>query len=124
MDASVSLSSSIRSSLYSLASHLLEPFVLIRMLKIVCSSFLTLFLNSRNFDSIYSVFFANSSKFATKSLMRDCGFLSHKHMVLSSKLDEFDTDMGSRFPIQIIFYVGFSCSNGTQIDSKPKMARF
>ena len=56
--------------------------------------------------------------------MRDCGSLSHKNMGLSSKFDEIDTDMGSCFPIQVIVSVGFSSSDGTQIDSKSKIATF
>ena len=48
--------------------------------------------------------------------MRDCEFLSHKNMGLSSKLDKIDTDMGSCFPIQVIVSVGFSSSDGMQID--------
>ena len=56
--------------------------------------------------------------------MRDCGSLSHESMGLSSKLDEIDTDMGSCFPIQVIVLVGFSSSDGTQIDSKSKIATF
>ena len=56
--------------------------------------------------------------------MRDCGSLSHKKMGLSSKLDGIDTDMGSCFPIQVIVSVGFSSSDGTQIDSKSKIATF
>ena len=43
-------------------------------------------------------------------------------MGLSSKLDEIDTDMVSCFPIQVIDSVGFSSSDGTQIDSKSKIA--
>ena len=95
------------------------------MLKIVCNRFLMLFSISRNFDRISVLFFsANNSKFATKSIMRDCGSLSHKKMGLSSKLDKIDTDMGSCFPIQVIVLVGFSSSDGTQIDSKSKIATF
>ena len=63
-------------------------------------------------------FFANNSNFATKSIMRDCGSLSHKNMGLLGKLDQIDTDMGSCSPIQIIVSVGFSSWDGTQINSK------
>ena len=56
--------------------------------------------------------------------MSDCGSLSHKNMGLSSKLDEIDTDMGSCFPIQVIASVGFNFSDGTQIETKSKMATF
>ena len=45
-------------------------------------------------------------------------------MGFSSKLDEIDTDMGSCFPMQVIVSVGFNSSDGTQIDSKTKMATF
>ena len=38
------------------------------------------------------------------------------------KLDEIDNDMGPSFPIQIIVSVGFIFSDGTQIDSKSKIA--
>ena len=41
-------------------------------------------------------------------------------MGLSNKLDEIDTDMGSSVPIQVIVSVGFSSSDGAQIDSKSK----
>ena len=125
MDASVSSSFSIHSSSYSLASILLKLTRSLSTLKIVCNRFLMLFSISRNFDRISVLFFsANNSKFATKSIMRDCGSLSHKKMGLSSKLDEIDTDMGSCFPIQVIVSVGFSFSDGTQIDSKSKIATF
>ena len=50
--------------------------------------------------------------------------LCHTKMVLSSKFDEIDTDMGSCFPIQVIVLVGFSSSDGTQIGSKSKIATF
>ena len=56
--------------------------------------------------------------------MRDCGSWSHRKMGLSRTLDEIDTDMGSCFPIQVIVSVGFSSSDGTQIDSKSKIATF
>ena len=125
MDASVSSSFSIHSSSYSLASILLKLTRSLSMLKIVCNRFLMLFSISRNFDRISVLFFsANNSKFATKSIMRDCGSLSHKKMGFSSKLDEIDTDMGSCFPIQFIVSVGFSSSDGTQIYSKSKIATF
>ena len=118
MDESVSSSFSIHSSSYSLASILLKIIRSLSMLKIVCNRFLMLFSTSRNFDRISVLFFlANNSKFATKSIMRVCGSLSRK-------LYEIDTDMGSCFPIQVIFSVGFSSSDGTQTDSKSKIATF
>ena len=39
------------------------------------------------------IFSANNTKFATKSIMRISGTLSHKNMGLSSTFDEIDTDM-------------------------------
>ena len=54
--------------------------------------------------------------------MRDCESLSHKKRGLSSKLHEIDTHTGSCFPVQMIVSVGFSSSDGTQIDSKLKIA--
>ena len=125
MGASVSPSSSIHSSSYSLASIFLKLTRSLRMLKIVCSRFLMLFSISRSFDRISDLFFsANNSKFAKKSKMRDCGSLSHKNMGLSSKLDGIDTDMGSCFPIQFIVSVGLKSSDGTQIESESKIATF
>ena len=56
--------------------------------------------------------------------MRNCGSLSHKNIDFSCKLEEVDTDMGSGFPIQFIVSVGFSFSDGKQIDSKSKMETF
>ena len=115
MDASVSRSSSTHSSSYSLASILLKVTRSLSMLKNVCSRFLMFFLISRNSDRISVLFFSsNNSKFATKSIMRDCGSLSHKNEGLSSKLDRIDTDMSSCFPIQVFVSVGLS----TQIVSK------
>ena len=70
------------------------------------------------------IFSSNNSKLKTKLIMRDCGSLSHKNMDSSNKLDEMDTDIGSCFPIQVIVSVGFSSSDGTQIDSKSKLVIF
>ena len=47
-----------------------------------------------------------------------------KNMGLSGKLDETDTDTGSRFPIKIIVSLGFNFSEGTQTDSKSNKATF
>ena len=54
--------------------------------------------------------------------MRNFGSLSNKNMGLSSKIDEGDTDISFCFSIQVIVSVGFSSSDGTQIDSQSKMA--
>ena len=62
--------------------------------------------------------------FATKSIMSNCGSLSHKNMSLSKKFDEIDTDIGSSLPIQIIVSVDLISSDGTQIDSKSKKRPF
>ena len=94
MDASVSSSCSIHSYSYSLASFSLKLPRSLRMLKIVCSRFLMLFSISRNFYRISPYFSSPTFKFATKSIMRGCGSLSHKNMGLSSILDEIDTDIG------------------------------
>ena len=86
VDASVSPSSLIHSSSYSLASILLKLTRSLSMLKNVCSRFLTLFSISRNFDRISVSFFsAKNTKFGPKLIKRDYGSLSHKNMGLSSK---------------------------------------
>ena len=121
MDVSVSSSSSIHSSSNSLASLLLKLPRSSKMLKIVCSRFLILFYFFRNFDCISASFFSdNNSKFSTKSIMRDCGSLSHKNMGLSSKFDETETDMSSCFPIQVIFSARFSSSEDSKMIQSQK----
>ena len=72
----------------------------------------------------FCFFSANISKFATKLIMRDCGSLSYKSVGLSSKFDEVDFVMVLCFPIQVNVLVGFSSSDGAQIDSNSKIANF
>ena len=93
------------------------------MLKIVIGRLLMSFSFSRNFDRISVLFFsANDYKFTIKSTLRDYGSFSHKNMGLLGKLDKFDTDMVSCFPIQVNVSVDFSFSDGTQINLKSKIA--
>ena len=107
MDASLSSSSSILLSSYYLASVILKLSRSLRMMKIVCSRFL-----------LFSQQLQVCNKF------NDCGSLSHKNMGLLNNLDEIDTYMGSCFTIQFIISVGFSSSEGTQIDSKSQLTTF
>ena len=108
MDASVSSPYSIHSSSYSLASLLLKLPRSLRIPKIKCSRFMMIFSFSRKFDRISALFFSSSnSKFATKSIMKDYGSLSHKNIGLLRKLDGIDTDMISCCPIQVFFFCRF-----------------
>ena len=70
------------------------------------------------------MYFSNSFNFATYSIMRNCGSFSNKNMRLSIKLDEFDTKICSSISIKVSVFVGFNSADGTQIDSKSKMAIF
>ena len=107
-----------------LASFLLKLTRSLWMLKTVCSRFLMLFSISKSSDRNSALFSANNTKFASSLVMRDCGSFSRTDMGLSCKMDQIDTDMGSCFPNQVFVSCGFSSSDGTQIDSKSKIATF
>ena len=109
VDASVSFSTSIHSSSYSLTTLLLKLPRSLRMLNIVCSRCLILCSISRSSDPISALFFSvNNSNFAKNSIRNDFGSLSLKKFGL----------------IQVIVSVGYNSSLGTRIDSNAKMATF
>ena len=60
-------------------------------------------------------FSANNSILVTKSIMRECGFLSCKNMGLSMKLDEINSRICSCFPVRFFVLVVTSFMNGTKL---------